>query len=77
MTPPASRILKNAVFLLVQITSVEDLDAKMAALGSAGKIDPAFLQVRPLAANTSVDVDVTNPSFLHTAPGLASIAASI
>ncbi|KAF8055819.1 hypothetical protein HT031_006594 [Scenedesmus sp. PABB004] len=45
--------------LLSSISSVEDADAKMAALAEAGKIDPAFLQISARAYGAARDTNMT------------------
>ncbi|GLC45942.1 hypothetical protein PLESTF_000714900 [Pleodorina starrii] len=45
--------------LLTSISSVEDLDKRMADLASAGKIDPAFLQISAKAYGAARDTNMT------------------
>lgn len=44
---------------MLQISSVEELDAKMASLAEAGKIDPAFLQISAKAYGAARDTNMT------------------
>lgn len=43
----------------MQITSLEDVDKKMAELSSQGKIDPAFLQITAKAYGAARDTNMT------------------
>jgi hypothetical protein len=45
--------------LPLQISSVEEADAKMAELAQAGKIDPAFLQISAKAYGAARDTNMT------------------
>jgi hypothetical protein len=45
--------------LRLQISSVEEADAKMAELAQAGKIDPAFLQISAKAYGAARDTNMT------------------
>ena len=45
--------------LLSSIQSVEDADKKMAELGAAGRIDPAFLQISARAYGAARDTEMT------------------
>jgi hypothetical protein len=43
----------------VQISSIEEADAKMAALAASGRIDPAFLQISAKAYGAARDTNMT------------------
>lgn len=45
--------------LLLQISSIEEADAKMEELAKAGKIDPAFLQISAKAYGAARDTNMT------------------
>lgn len=49
----------NSPPIALQISSVEDLDKRMAELASAGKIDPAFLQISAKAYGAARDTNMT------------------